>query len=436
MQRSTLKRLPASSPARTLAMQSADSLSRIEQFSQQAIQAYERYRQSRDLAQLQKSIDALRDAVTETPLNDPRHACFLSDLGGRLGVKFLNHTQDAEDIEEAVVQAEAAVTADLIGGLRRAAFLHNLGCILEWKFATCAQSGQETSAIRDRIIAVQEEVHSITGRADPLGLIMTHCLARYTDTGNSVYIEKARYCDSQFERDATMPESARRLYQGVLGDILRRCYERTGNEANLAESLVLARAAVGPNLSSDSHELESQLGLVAILSRCYQKDGSAHYLEEGINTGNQLQTAALKAGSSEVHLSALNNLGRLLYQRCGLVGGIGDLFQAIEWTQQAVNGCRYNDTKADRLNSLANLYGRLYERTTSLGDLGKAIFFSTEALKTFPQSLNRAMYLNNLGMWLGFRYEGSKDEADLDEAIAKIVEAVEAVGEQNLDYCC
>jgi tetratricopeptide (TPR) repeat protein len=101
---------------------------------------------------------------------------------------------------------------------------------------------------------------------------------------------------------------------------------------------------------------------------------------------------------------------------------------AIDTAGRAVQSTPPNHLDlAGRLNMLASLFRRRFERSGKMKDLEEAIDTARQAVQSTPSDHpDLARYLNNLGYSLGSRFERSGEMKDLEEAIDTARRAVQS----------
>jgi len=333
-----------------------------------------RYRQTRDLAELNEAI-----AAWERILNHPAFSQAderfrlgsLNDAGGAYLRRYWR-TGNIADLDKALALWRQALDATPPSSPDRPAILNNLG---------------------------------------------TGLRARYERTGRLEDLEEAIRVHREAV-EATPPGSPDRPgYLNNLGGGLFRRYERTGRLEDLEEAIRVFREAVEatPPGSPDRPGRLNNLGNG--LFRRYERTGRLEDLEEAIRVFREA-VEATPPGSPD-RLAILNNLGNGLRARYERTGRLEDLEEAIRVHREAVEATPPDSpNRLAILNNLGEGLFRRYERTGRLEDLEEAIRVFREAVEaTPPDSLQRPMFLNNLGNGLVRRYERTGRPEDLGEVI-------------------
>jgi SpoVK/Ycf46/Vps4 family AAA+-type ATPase len=122
----------------------------------------------------------------------------------------------------------------------------------------------------------------------------------------------------------------------------------------------------------------------------------------------------------------LNNLAILLFRRYERTASFDDLEAAISNAEIAVFATPEDHSdRPGRLCNFGTMLSTRYERTGNMEDLEAAILKVEEAVATTPiNHSSRAMYLSGLGNILSNRYTRTGNANDIDAAISKAEEAV------------
>lgn len=217
--------------------------------------------------------------------------------------------------------------------------------------------------------------------------------------------------------------------QGVIGDLLARRYERTGNldDIDLAilslEQSVSATSAVHPGLAS------RLISMGELPFTRYDREGDVCDLEAVIRNEEREVSVAIQGDSNsktsameqDYHLLSirLGHLGGHLDRRYKHAGNDEDFAAANLRLRQAISVTAKGDTNYPALlDYVGSLSMTRYEKTGDADDLESAMQYSGDVVSATPEdSLDLAGRLGNLGSRLGSRYNITRDATDLDSAI-------------------
>jgi tetratricopeptide (TPR) repeat protein len=213
-----------------------------------------------------------------------------------------------------------------------------------------------------------------------------------------------------------MPKRLRRF----LGNAVR-----TGNLANLDESIRLLRVLLGV-AREDGPDRGAVLTTLnhALLTR-YEWLGSREDLDEAIEDGRQA-VGMISEDNPGGRTRALMNLGEALLARYERSGSLPDLDEAVQAERAAVTCVpEASPARAGCLSGLSNVLRTRFQRSGSLADADQAVEAALQAVAiSSKDDPNRAGYLSNLGTARRCRFERSGSLADLDQAVEACQEAV------------
>ncbi|KAK1841501.1 TPR domain-containing protein [Colletotrichum chrysophilum] len=346
----------------------------------------EKYHETHEIMDLDKSIQAAKEAAELTPEDDEYKASRLSEFSHRIHTRY-KRLGRLSDLQEAIQAADQAIEAS--------PGIHNE--------ATCA------------------------GWRSDLAFLVT---ARFPHTGESKDLEDGiRHAREAVEATpADHRERSNRLNN--LGHVLYSTYVYTDMRQYLEEAISLAKdaidaftAAVPPDHPS---RLDRWFNLAVRLGARYSLTAS----EDDINEATRITQEVLSLtphGSLELP-NRLNLLGSLLEDRYKSTLKREYLNEAIKIAMKGLK-VTSNDSldQATFLRNLVFRFGEKFLFSKSLVDLNLAIDAARKALEIIPRDVpERLSVLSNLGALLGKRYSQTLDAGELDEAIGFAREAHDA----------
>ncbi|KAL3301206.1 TPR domain-containing protein [Colletotrichum asianum] len=346
----------------------------------------EKYHETHEIMDLDKSIEAAQQAADLTPEEDIYKASRLSELSHRIHTK-CKRLGRLSDLQEAIQSAEQAIEAS---------------------------PGIHSEATR-------------AGWRSDLAFLVT---ARFRHTGESKDLEDG-ICYAREAVEVTPADHHERSNRlNNLGHVLYSGYMYTGRCKDLEEAINLARDAIdtfSATLPPDHPSgLDRRFNLAVRLGARYSLTAS----EDDINEATRITQEVLSLtphGSVELP-NRLNLLGSLLEDRYKSTLKREYLNEAIKIAMKGLE-VTSNDSldQATFLRNLAFRFGEKFLFSNSLDDLDLAIHAARKALEIIPRDVpERLSVLSNLGALLGKRYSQTLDAGGLDEAIGFAREAHDA----------
>ena len=385
-----------------------------------------RFEHRGDLAELDRSIETHREAVSCVPIQGPPRADLLSNLGGVLRLRF-EWTGESDALHEAVALGRRAVNDAAEDDPEHGGFAMALGLALMDRFERYG----------DRADLAEAERHSRAGAASPAGS-RSEGAARLSNL--SVVLQSVDEHTAAAGTAAEAVSVARRaLAESPEGDagLIRResnlanalvaLYQRTGKVAALDEAVNLARR-VAESVSTDDPDLARCLSNAGIALRSrFTRTGALTDLDEAIALGQR----AVRAVPVE-HVARpdyLTNIGVTLQTRADRTGSTEDLTAAVEAHSKALADTPIGHPMRPRY--LANVAAALQTRAQHTGsddDLTEAVDAARDATRALPHdSPLRPQTLANLGNCLCARYRRGRARDDIDAAVLAHSEAVKSL---------
>lgn len=392
---------------------------------QEGMAAFQQYQTSRQITDLNRSIEFWDKALNLIPPDSPKRAALLNRLGNGLNTRY-SHMEQLVDLEAAIKVYQQAVQVTSSDSPYRSGYLANLGVGLQTRYSRTGELADLDTAITTFQQAVQTTPNDSPDRFMYLMYVGAGLYTRYGRTGELADLDAAIIaCRQAFQ--ATPSDSPHWLmYLHNLCLVLHTRYERSRKLDDLDAVITVHRQGIQtlPPNSRDRPKYLNNLGLG--LRDRHDLTGELDDLEDAITAFQQAnQTTSFDSPERSIYL---NNLGVGLRMRYGHTGELADLEDAIATAQQVVQTT--SPDSPDRPKYLKNLSEGLrvrYNRTRELADLDAAITASRQAVQITPSDSPDPGYsLVNLGNALRDRYNHTRELADLDAAIDSLEQAVQA----------
>lgn len=292
-----------------------------------------RFRRDSAVADLDRAIDLMRDALARTSATFPNRCGRLAGLGESLSLRY-GRSQDRADINEAI------------------------------------------ALLRESVEVAPHRQKRATMRAGLLSALIT----RFDAFGDVADIEEATTAARQSVAETPPAHSFRPIAETNLGIVLRRVQGKADGE----DADAFKRALAGPTDVLPLTAARARFRLALTLYSRWQSTGSAAELDAAIDS---IRTAIEIAPDDHPDPSAwLSNLSAWLLERRSNGSADSDLDQAVAAARAAL--ARGLLTEYDRVaaqTNLANALGKRAERSGGLADLPEAQAASREAADNRPQ---------------------------------------------------
>lgn len=394
------------------------------------VELRDRYKRTRNLADLDAAISISQQIVQATPLDSSNRPERMNSLGAALLDRY-GRTKNVADLNAAITAFQQAVQATSSDSPDQPLYLDNLSVGFRNRYLLSKILADLQAAISASQQAVQATPVGSTGRPRRLNNLSLGLRDRsaLSGIGKALDLEEAISASRQAVQ-ATPPDAAERpSYLNNLGAVLHRRYKIAQNVADLEEAITAFQQAVQVT-PPDAAERPT-----------YVKNLNLGLRDHSTLPGNQAGMEPSPTGSQPVTQTAsspsyhqfmyLNLLGRELFNRYENVGDLADLHAAISAVQRAIQVMPTGlPDGLDLLSYLDTLGRELFNRytdTRSVADLEAAITaFQHVVQAASPDAADRPEYLNHLGVGLRVRYERTRNIADLETAISASQQAVEA----------
>lgn len=375
-------------------------------------------------------VGLMRDAVERTPVDHPKRAARLSELGVALVERFVQ-TGQPNYLSGAIEVARAAVDAAPLGNPGRAACLCNLGMHLLTRFELAGHAEDLAEAISTSRGAVDAAPPGHPKRGRYLSNLCSVIKVRFDRTGDQADLTEAIEIGRCAEQATPAgPYRAKPLCNLCVA--LRVRSELNDSPTDLAESIRMGHAAADLTRTG---ELDHWIALSALgnaeLAR-FERTGN---LADGAESIAHLRGAAAEAPAYHPgRARVMSNLSHALLAEFGQSGELASVTGAIETSRATVAAASLGES--DRARYLSNLGGALrarFELTGELADLNEAIDALRHALAIGANHPERVTFVHNLGVLLHARFTRTKEPADLNEAIgaARAIVRVAAADDPN-----
>ncbi|KAJ0355737.1 hypothetical protein COL154_011279 [Colletotrichum chrysophilum] len=388
----------------------------------------EKYHETHEIMDLDKSIQAAKEAAELTPEDDEYKASRLSEHYSAIGMRA------ASDLSEAILMSRNAVKATHEKHPMRPDYLNGLSMNLGRQYYENGRREDLDEAIRSARETMKIAPSDHPDRGYFLINLSNRIGDRFTHNGDEDDLTESTQL-AQEALEATTKHGPRlSIRMNNLGLRLRDRYLRTGETKDLDKSVDLARKATeATSTNTETPERTDQLFNLAIrLGDRYQRTGEEKDLKEAIELAKEAVQSTLEGHPAQgTRLNALASLLGDKYARSHVFSHLDD---SIAFARKAtlVGTQDHFVRHAEYLNNLGNRLSDRYSHAGALDDLEEAIKFHGEAVKTVPPTHpDRADYLNNLGNALSDRYERKREITDLDRAIIVSQEALATLVPQN-----
>lgn len=368
---------------------------------------------------LLNAIQVLEDAIAATPIDDPRRAGMLHNLGVYHADNF-TRTGDTADIAKAVQAAEQAVAATHAGHLHRAVMCTSLATYLS---KTCDLPGPHGLADLDRTIWACEAAVAATPLDNPLRGVLLSNLGgylsnRFARVGNLADMDQA--IEVGQEAVAVIPEGHphRPTMLGNLSTYLSNRFDRTGDTADLTAAIAHREQALAGTAVDDPSRAVGLTKLAYRLNCRFERSGAAEDLENAVRAIEE--AVAATPPEHPERATRLGSLACYLTMRSNQKGGDHDLDRAVEASTAAAAATAPGHVqRVTMLNNLGSVLSTRFERLGGTADIDAAITAGEQAAaETSPTHALRAQVLNNLSSYYTTRFNLLGALEDIQNAVS------------------
>jgi tetratricopeptide (TPR) repeat protein len=398
----------------------------------------QRHVRTGDPADLERAVDAWREALALTPRDDPARPRRLTGLSHALRRRY-GGTGDAAglaDLRDAVTAAGEAVALAPAGHPERAESLAELAIVLRLRFERAgdpADLDRAVAAGEESVAALPEGHAARAGHLSGLGIALR---ARAVRTGSRADLDRAVAVGRQAVRATPESDPARAGRLSNLGLALRERFERTGDRTDLDDAVARGQEAVAALRAEDRDGPAVLSNLAVSVRERFVRTGDRADLDTAVDHFRRALRAVPpgRPGESE-RTDYLANLGAALVERFDRTGEDADLDEALRRLRDAEAATPADHPqRARRLSTLGTALLSHFERTDGEADLDDALERLRDAVAaTSADHPERALHLANLGLALRTRFERTGDSADADAAVAAGTDAVRATPEGHTE---
>ena len=308
--------------------------------------------------------------MQSTPVNNPKHAMCLNNLGAALHGRF-KKTGSIEDLNHAINIGEQAIEYMPIDDPNCVATLTNLGNALLSRFERRGLGEDIDRVIMMMKKAMESMPIDPLNHANMLGTMGSALQRRFERTGSIEDLNHAIKASEQAVKLTPVDLPDRTTYLNSLGSALHRRFERTGLMEDLTRAIETSEEAVESMPMNHPNRGATLTNLCMALQRRFEERGSTDDFDRALASSEQGVDAAMDHLNRGIYF---NNRGIIL------------------WHQ--------------------------FERTGSMDDLDHVIVNHEQAVQSVPMDHpNRALYLYNLGSALQSRFERRGSIHDRDSSI-------------------
>jgi tetratricopeptide (TPR) repeat protein len=336
-----------------------------------AVRLRARFGMTGEQSDLERAVQACREATASIDLVRPDAAEYLNSLGNCLADRFALHGS-ADDLDAAIMAYEAAVERGAQHCADVSAFEANLASSLADRYRRDGSADD-----LDRAIGMAERIWAAgTGdTAEQGGLAANYSSMlqdRYAATGSLEDLESAVHVGKAALARCPPGTVGRTMLLINLGGALQSRYDRTQHHEDLDAALEAFRAGLADTDEGapDRTLLFNNLG-IALSARAHSA--------AGLSAGRDL-TEAIAAHRSAVRMSSrrdrpqrLNNLAAALSERYQVAGRRRDLREALRiWRRVVAETPAHAPSRGRRLGNLARGFALRYDHQGRGHDLVRA----------------------------------------------------------------
>ncbi|EQB56360.1 hypothetical protein CGLO_03629 [Colletotrichum gloeosporioides Cg-14] len=410
--------------------------SRLSEFSHRI---HTRYKRLGRLSDLQKAIQAADQAIEASPgmHNEATRAGWRSDLAFLVTARF-RHTGESKDLEHGIRYAREAVEATPADHRERSNRLNNLGHVL---YSTYIYKDMP-QYLEEAINLAQDAIDAFTAavppdhpsRLDRLFNLALRLGARYSLTASNEDINQATRIVQEILSLTPHGNLELPTRLNLLGSLLEDQYKSTLKREYLNEAIGIAMK--GRDVTSND-----SLDRATFLRNLAFRFGEKFLFSDSLNDLDSAIDAASKAleimpRDMPERLSVLSNLGAFLGKRYSRTLNPGELDEAIEFAKEAQKAfigphIRIND-RISRIIVLHDLLDKKYSRTGAMSDLETVILAAKEAVNITPKGHEqRPELLDTLSHHLDHKYFYTRTTDDLHGCIQFTREALTETSEAS-----
>jgi hypothetical protein len=381
------------------------------------------YNFSKDISDLQRSMDTRRSAINEASAEKAKRILWLDELASRCLIKYRDHGNDIKSLLQGVEVTQEAIdamgphheyyaaTMDQMSKMELSVFVHTKDRLYLERSITSAQTSIATTPSGDS---------KMIDRKKYLADLLNNKVGLTQDTED---ISQAIAAEESHIAEAPSGDVALYVRFDKLSRLFAARYEKSTNIDDLQQSVINADKSC-ENLPLNHVEKPSQLMKLGVrLHDRYEVLGSSQDMEKGLAVVEQAIGISSDAHKDWPDLISLR--GSYMTSKYESTGEIKLLEDVVLAARLALGGTPVGDSR--RHQKLSDLARALRNRFQVLGnreDLHEGILLLEQALKDVDDTHpNRVVLLVNLSMSLGIRFKMTGNRQDLWAAVARSCEA-------------
>ncbi|EJC97787.1 uncharacterized protein FOMMEDRAFT_115125 [Fomitiporia mediterranea MF3/22] len=348
-----------------------------------ALEHWERFEQSGERDELEKSIIHDRAALKLRPNGHPDRSRTLYNLAVSLDARY-KRWGHLEDLEEAVELNRAALELRLEGHPDRSMSLSNFANSLRTRYEQQGRTEDLEEAIKLERAALELQPEGHTDRSLSLNNLANELTMRYEQQGRTEDLEEAIELNRVALKLRSEGHPDRSISLNNLASSLTTRYWQQGREEDLEDAIELHRAALELRPKGHPDRSLSLNNLAVSLKTLYERQGREEVLEDAIELHRA--TLELRPEGHPHRSMSLNNLAISLRTRYERQGMTEDLEEAIKLDRAALE--LQPEGHPDRLLTFGSLAVSLktrYEWKGRTEDLEEAIESLRATLELGPE---------------------------------------------------
>lgn len=265
----------------------------------------------------------------------------------------------------------------------------------------------------------EREWDGTTSPADRAGVRSHHAVEltqRFRETGDRAFLDQGveEALAALAETRPDHPQRSERL--DVLGSALAVRAEVDDDVATLHEAVALHREATATMPAGHPYESRFHLNLGAALAAVFYATGDLRWLTEAADVTRWAVTRATRTAD---RATGLSNLAALLHRRSTVTGEFAVLTEAVEAAREGLRiGADAVAGHANHLSNLGAMMFAVWRRTERPAALEEAVDLHEAAVRATPdRHPDRPLLLGNLGGALVQAFERYGDRAALDRGV-------------------
>ena len=379
----------------------------------------ERFKKSRELADIEEAIRVCQKAMDSTPNGDPGLPQRLHYLGHSYDGRF-EVLGNLHDIHKAIKLKHRGIKLANKNHRNRALWLDSLAGSLLRRFPRIENLEDLTQAI-----SVQREAAEISPEAKHkstfLNNLASSLVHRYLQTGDIADLNEAILVQHQAIQviDTQPNHPGRLLLMSNLGIHLALRYQHARVFTDINDAIEFHQDVVRLTDEKDLAMHSRMDNLAAALMGRYQYTKKSLDLEEAISAERQAVKLARLNGPTELPI-ILNNFGLILLFSFEQEPLLEVVNEAIHNLQEAVSLIPddHVDTRRYTLN-LSKCLQHRFLKTNDITDINEAITILQKVVNLSSEmNIDMCDMLHNLGSAYGSRYDHSCERQDLETAIS------------------